>query len=220
LSGYSVRETARINAERITALLQLRLDSFLEGYELHGVLLDAELIREIIDDLIEQRSSMIKQAGQVYDRDPVGKQLVGTEPYLQMLEQHITMSPASMHTQIDRWRFNVKKKETDQPAVTNVYHVYGHNPRWNTNTTDQSVNSVTLSSDEIFVTLRQKIESGVSEGGEQRSILEKLEALQRAQDSPSFTQRYTEFMSAAANHMTIIGPFIPALTEMLHKYLS
>ena len=113
----------------------------------------------------------------------------------------------------------MKKNETGPQSVTNIYHVYGHNPRWNTNSTDQSVNSVTMSSDEIFVTLRQKIESGVAEGDERNDILEKLKALEKDQNSPSFSKRYTEFMAVAANHIQVICPFIPALTEMLHKIL-
>ena len=71
---------------------------------------------------------------------------------------------------------------TKPPAgqtTTNVYHVYGHNPRWNTHSTDQSVNSVTLSNDQIFVTLRQKIESEVPEGDQRNDILDKLQALEK-----------------------------------------
>ena len=220
LSGITVSETARINAERITALLQVRLDSLLEGFELHGVLLDAELTRDIITGLLAQRSTMIKQTADAYDRDPVGKGLVGTGPYQQMVEQHVTMSPASMRAQIDRRRLTVKKNETVQRTVTNVYHVYGHNPRWNTNSTDQSVNSVTMPIDQIFLALRQKIESGIAEGDERNDILDKLQALEKAQGSSSFANRYTEFMAVAANHIQVIYPFIPALTELLHKVLS
>jgi hypothetical protein len=49
--------------------------------------------------------------------------------------------------------------------------------------------------------------------------LEKLKALEKDQNSPSFSKRYTEFMAVAANHIQVICPFIPALTEMLHKIL-
>ncbi len=111
---------------------------------------------------------------------------------------------------------------TKPPAgqtTTNVYHVYGHNPRWNTNSEDHSVNSVTISNDQVFVKVRQKIESEVPEGDERKDILDKLQALEKDQDSPSFAKRYTEFMAVAANHIQVICPFIPALTEMLHKVL-
>jgi len=64
-----------------------------------------------------------------------------------------------------------------------------------------------------------KIESGVRGGNERATILEKLTALEQTQGSSSYAQRYSEFIAAAANHMTLIAPFIPALTELLHKVL-
>jgi hypothetical protein len=56
-------------------------------------------------------------------------------------------------------------------------------------------------------------------GDEKQDILERLATLEKSINSPSFRQQYTEFISAAANHMTLIAPFIPALTEILHKVL-
>lgn len=68
--------------------------------------------------------------------------------------------------------------------------------------------------------LRQEIESKVTGGDERQDILEKLTALEKSENSPSYKQRYTDFIAAAANHMTLIAPFVPALTELLHKVLQ
>jgi hypothetical protein len=57
-------------------------------------------------------------------------------------------------------------------------------------------------------------------GEEQIGILDRLQALEDAQSHPWFAQRYTDFIASAANHMTILAPFIPALTEMLRKALA
>jgi hypothetical protein len=119
--------------------------------------------------------------------------------------------------QIERKRLMSKKK--DQPNVTNVYHIHGNNPRWNTNSTDNSLNVVITSHDQVFADLRKQIESSVPAGDEQKDVLEKLTALEQATESRSFGKRYAEFISAAANHMTLIAPFIPALAEMLQKTL-
>jgi hypothetical protein len=100
-----------------------------------------------------------------------------------------------------------------------VFHIAGDNPRVNFNSTDNSVNVVIKTSEQIFASLRQTVESGVPEGDEQQGILEKLTALEKAQGSKSFGERYAEFVAVAANHMGLIGPFIPALTELLHKVL-
>jgi hypothetical protein len=112
------------------------------------------------------------------------------------------------------------KKTESAKAITNVYHVYGHNPHWNVNSYDASTNVVTVSHDQVFANLRKEIISRVSPGGEQDAILERLSSLEKAENTPSFAQRYTDFIAVAANHMQLIAPFIPALTEMLHKALG
>jgi hypothetical protein len=61
-SGGMTMETARIHGERITALIQSRLNLLLEGYELHSVQLDDQLITNIIDELSTIRTSMISQS--------------------------------------------------------------------------------------------------------------------------------------------------------------
>ncbi len=142
--------------------------------------------------------------------------LCSNENYGQLLEQRIQLAVSAIKTQIDRAR--LAKRQS--PAVTNaVYHVYGHNPRWVTNSIDNSVNIVTVSSEQVFADLRQAIESGIAEGAERKDILEKLDALEKAQSSPSFAKLYTDLIATAANHMSLIAPFIPALTELLHRAL-
>jgi len=64
MSGGMIKETARINAERITALLQSRLDCLLEGFELHHVTLDDELVVNIINELTVLRCAWIEHAAE------------------------------------------------------------------------------------------------------------------------------------------------------------
>jgi hypothetical protein len=104
--------------------------------------------------------------------------------------------------------------------TTNVYHVYGHNPHWNFNSSDHSVNTVTLTNEQVFAQLRERITADIPPTEERMALVNKLEELEQAQNTPSFGQRYTEFIAVAANHMQLIAPFIPALTEMLHKVLA
>ena len=104
-----VKETARINAERITALLQARLNSLLEGYDLYGVAIDEELTLRAIEDLIQLRTSWIGGTVKAYELDPVTQRLVASGSYKQMLEQHVAVSQASMRAQIDRRRLTVTR---------------------------------------------------------------------------------------------------------------
>jgi hypothetical protein len=215
-SGTMTSETARIQGERITALLQARLDSLLEGYELHGVLLDEKLTTQTATEITGVRNTMISQATTAAAMGTADVGIGGSTLYVRLLEQNVGMYQNVVKTQLERRRL-MKKPEA---IITNIYHVHGHNARWVTNSSDQSVNVVTLSREQIFVDLQQQIETHLPEGGERNDILEKLKALSDSQSSPSFSKRYTDFIAAAANHMALIGPFIPALTELLHKTLG
>jgi hypothetical protein len=46
-------------------------------------------------------------------------------------------------------------------------------------------------------------------------MLEHIEGLEKAHGTPSFTALYQEFIAAAANHISIIGPLLPALSSLL-----
>lgn len=219
LSSGTALETARTEGAKITALLQSRLDGWLEGADLHGAVLDDDLVSVIQKDLGVMRSELIAHAEREYGRDPLN--LARSFPatsYSKMMSDEVGLSSDEVRTRIDRRRLMAKK--TESPSITTIYNVQGDNARWNTNSSDNSVNVITKSSEEFFADLRGRIESGVPEGDERRKILDSLSALQASHERPSFAQRYTDFMAAAANHIKVIAPFIPALTEMLHKVLS
>lgn len=79
---------------------------------------------------------------------------------------------------------------------------------------------VTVTNEQLFVKLRDQIKESPVAPEEQSAILARLDALEQAQNTPSFAQKYAEFIGVAANHMQLIAPFIPALTEMLQKVLT
>jgi hypothetical protein len=99
-------------------------------------------------------------------------------------------------------------------TVTQHFHIHGHNPRVNMNSTDNSVNVTSVSRDEVFVQLREAARS-VASDIDRDSILERVERLEKAQGSSGFVAAYQNFIASAADHMTIFAPFIPALTAML-----
>lgn len=102
---------------------------------------------------------------------------------------------------------------------TTVYHLYGDNSRVNVHSADQSVNVVEATSEDVFREIRNRITVNAAIE-QQTAILDRLDALENAQHKPSFGERYTEFIAAAANHMNILAPFIPALTALLGKSFS
>jgi hypothetical protein len=213
VSGAMVSETARIHGEQIKALTLAQLDAILEGYELNGVVIDDQMAVNLCDEIIQGMNNQVHSS----QNTPVAGMPGGTEQlYRQLLAQAVGVNAAWVKTQIDRRRLMPKRME----GSTTIYNVQGDNARWNFNSTDQSVNVITKSSAEFFTTLRERIEAGVQDSGERTKVLTALTALEESHGKPSFAQRYTDFIAAAANHMTLLTPFIPALTEMLHQVLK
>lgn len=214
LSGSMISETARINAERITAMVKLRLNTLLDGCEAHGVYIDDQLAETLSAEVFRDRENWVAMASRSR-QFPQGLPLSAKAMYPQLVGQNVSVNAAWIKTQIDRRRFMAKKKD----APTTAYYVQGENARVNVNSTDHSVNIVMKSTEEFFGTIRQRIESGIPEGEEQRKVLDALTTLQESHGKPSFAQRYTEFIAIAADYVTLLTPFIPQLTQMLHKVL-
>jgi hypothetical protein len=212
-SGMMVSETARIMGEQIKAMAQALLDATLEGYELCGVEIDDKMATDICGQIMSSVDQMIAGTS---SSTPTGIPRGMEAHYPQAVSQSVGLSPAWAKTQIDRRRLMAKKKN----APTTAYYVQGENARVNVNSTDHSVNIVMKSTEQFFGTIKQKIESGIPEGDERRKILDALTALQESHGKPTFAQRYTEFIAAAADYVTLLTPFIPQLTQMLGHVLK
>jgi hypothetical protein len=124
--------------------------------------------------------------------------------------------PASYHMRVRR---------SDAPASashggTVIYNLTGPNARFNINSVDSSTNVVSQAPPEFFEALRLAIQSRIPAGQEQRDLLAAAAALEQQTGKPTFAQRYSQFMALAANHMEVLVPFIPALTQMLTGLLK
>lgn len=99
-------------------------------------------------------------------------------------------------------------------TVTHNIHLHGHNPRINVNSTDNSVNIASVSNDKTFVQMRKAVQS-ISDESERAKILSRIDELENARGTSGFLSAYQSFVSSVADYMSILGPFIPALTQML-----
>jgi hypothetical protein len=103
--------------------------------------------------------------------------------------------------------------DSDRPLSV-VYNLHGANSRINIQSSDSSFNVVNASTDKVFDELRSALQS-LANTAERDRLLNALEVLEANQGKPTFTEAYQQFISGAASHMTLISPFIPALTQML-----
>jgi hypothetical protein len=118
--------------------------------------------------------------------------------------------------QYDPTQYEVLKEKSAAGRGAASYIFSGDNARVNINSTDRSVN-VVVNADNVFAGLQHQIENHVTDQTERTILLEKLGALEEAKGTKSFSERYQEFIATAANHITLVAPFIPVLTQLLGK---
>lgn len=108
-----------------------------------------------------------------------------------------------------------KIPERQQPNVVLNYNFHGPNSRVNNNSTDNSLNILTVSEGDLFANLRQAIRDNVSDPTKQQSLLQTVEVMERSKGTSGFMDSYKSFINTAADHITVISPFIPMLSNLL-----
>lgn len=104
-----------------------------------------------------------------------------------------------------------KGNRVNQPII---YNVQGDNARVNVHSQDHSVN-VTKST-AIFTDLRTTIERGIADESQKQKLLGTVGEMEASVgQKETFLKKYSEFVELAANHMAILGPYLPALTQLL-----
>ncbi len=104
-----------------------------------------------------------------------------------------------------------------RPGTVNIYNLHGSHSRVNIQSNDGSVNVSSITEQQVFSGIREAVGQGVSDASERKVILEKLDALEKSVHSDDFVSKYKEFINIVADHMTIILPFLPALSQMLGR---
>lgn len=113
------------------------------------------------------------------------------------------------------FQVKVRKKGT-YPRHTGGHFsitVSGPNARVNVGSMDNSTNVVAEAA--VFGDLAMAIRNGVADQAERDKLLSAVEAMKQAHSGGGFLAAYQRFMSVAADHFGVIGPFLPALAGLL-----
>ena len=101
------------------------------------------------------------------------------------------------------------EKRAEELQMSQTFNVNGANARVNFGSIDNSMNVVHEGTP--FLEIRKAIEEGIAEGIERTELLKTLAELEQAKDGRSASERYRSFIAAAADHMTILAPYLPTL---------
>lgn len=105
-----------------------------------------------------------------------------------------------------------KGEETmEKESSIKINNIFG---KVNINSTDNSIN-IEISAMSIFASLCDAIKKSDIEIQSKNNLVQSIEAMEDSVGSPGFAAKYKDFIQNAANHMSVISPFIPALTSLL-----
>lgn len=97
------------------------------------------------------------------------------------------------------------------PPVPTAITIQGDNARVNWNSSDQSTNTI-VSAVDIWTELStaiHKVPEPAREG-----LSSAAAAMKDSHGTPTFMQRYKEFMANAANHVAVLGPVVAKLASL------
>lgn len=100
-------------------------------------------------------------------------------------------------------------------AIQNIYNVSGPNSRVNVQSHDASVNVVNSNTPQLFADLKAAISQHLKDINLKNQLLVSVREMETTQGSSSFVEKYQNFMALAANCITIVTPFLPALAQLL-----
>lgn len=116
----------------------------------------------------------------------------------------------------DHYQTKVRKESAGRaPSVPSVVNIRGDNARVNINSLDRSTNVVNAASEALFHDLIRAIEGGVADDRQRAELIERVRSLEAAQGTTAVLEKYQALIASAAAHMTVLSPFIPALTQLL-----
>jgi hypothetical protein len=105
-------------------------------------------------------------------------------------------------------------EQSTPSAITNVYNLTGPNARVNIQSADSSINISSVSNEELFPRIGRVIGENAQNDARRIEMLAKLGELQVA-NKATIGEKYRQFIASAADHMTLLTPFLPALTALL-----
>ena len=115
------------------------------------------------------------------------------------------------------YTLKVRKTTAIKPVAQTktVYNLHGNNSRIYNHSQDRSSNIINESNNNVFNQLKQVVNDNIVDN---TLLLKLLSELEEAKGKASYLEKYTAFIASAANHITLITPFIPALTALISNH--
>ena len=115
----------------------------------------------------------------------------------------------------DSYQMTVRRADASPKPAGTIYSVSGPNARFKISSVDSSTNIINQAPPELFQAFRNAIQAKLETGPDSEQLLARVNELEQETERQGFARKYAEFMALAANHMEVLGPFLPALRQLL-----
>ena len=177
-----------------------------EGKRIEGVRASVQRDRIFISDV-----SIPIDVGDTIERTLAN----GRTEVLHVTNAHQWSGGSLSHYEIEYERQGARAKQP-QPSTVNVTVSESVQPHININSTDQSTSILYSQPDELFAEIRSLLRGSVNDVEELNQILLSVDDMENNRRTPhEYMRAYKEFLSVAANHLTILVPMFPSLADLL-----
>lgn len=99
-------------------------------------------------------------------------------------------------------------------STTIINNINSTHAKVNINSTDNSNNTITQNDEKLFDKIINALDS-ISEINIREQAIKLANEMKANVGKPTFKEKYQNFISTLTNYVTIISPFLPALTSLL-----
>jgi hypothetical protein len=198
--------------KRLNSNISAQADAYIEAFNAFNLPCDEGVEKKLWQAASDFTAGSIMNVRN--DRSVKRHQLGLGAPWHLEIEREMHTSAKEAIARLRHQRAMVQNRQKEV-VVSQTFNAIGPNARNNVNSTDNSTNVVHQGVP--FAELREAITSGIADATERAAILESLASLESARDRESASKRYQQFIGAAADYMTLIGPFLPALGHWVHN---
>jgi hypothetical protein len=131
-------------------------------------------------------------------------------------EDYVVTATTCYTGYLPHWQ--IKYRRTNAPATTVqtiVNNISGYNARVNVHSTDNSNNQVVEDSQNVLSKLADVLRRKLVQSDARDNLITLAEEMRHAASVGTFTEKYRKLIAGAADHMTIVEPFLPALSQLL-----
>jgi hypothetical protein len=192
----------------------------------------------MLNGLMNERVVLIKKNGERFENLPANVQrnlIITNDPKIPIEDgdQFERRTPSNVievfdivdagfiqpfHSMTGHYQSKVRKATARPPSTQAqqiIYNLNGPNARVNIQSSDSSTNVVNVESAALFDKMRSAMQESINNVDKLRHLSERIDAMQDAAGTKSFLDRYQEFISFAADHLTVFAPFLPALSQLI-----